>query len=231
MRSLEKLGFPGYSITDYGQVFNDASESWVVPSRNDSGYLQVKLYGKYALVHVLTARTFVPNIDNKPFIKHIDGDYTNNYIGNLVWSYEDLFISEHRSESLAHLVCQDLINGLSVQYIAKKYNCSPDFVYGIRIGSRWTNVSKEYKLDTSDKRNKVSYTDKEVRSFCIMTRDFNMQPHQIGKLYGYSRDSIQKILKGRSRRDITEEYFDYDDGIRYPIYDSDVDDYFDNNNN
>ena len=36
-------------------------------------------------LHVLIARTFVPNPDNHQFAGHIDGDKTNNTISNIMW--------------------------------------------------------------------------------------------------------------------------------------------------
>lgn len=56
---------------------------------NSSGYLYlgVRVNGKFTnlRVHRLVAQTFLPKIDGKEFINHIDGDKTNNRVDNLEW--------------------------------------------------------------------------------------------------------------------------------------------------
>lgn len=39
----------------------------------------------YWLVHRLVAEVFIPNPNNYPFVKHLDGNFNNNDVSNLKW--------------------------------------------------------------------------------------------------------------------------------------------------
>lgn len=47
--------------------------------------LQVNKIVKNLYVHRVVATSFIPNPDNKPYVNHIDGNITNNYVTNLEW--------------------------------------------------------------------------------------------------------------------------------------------------
>lgn len=80
-----------YSINEKGEIKNNITKKILSPSINkDSGYYQIDLWKnnksrKYTL-HRLVANNFIPNLENKPTVDHIDGNRLNNNISNLRWA-------------------------------------------------------------------------------------------------------------------------------------------------
>ena len=94
------VGFEGlYKVSNFGRVVSiqyHGKPNWRLLSQNDmNGYKSVKLrdwkHGitKTPKVHILVAQAFIPNVENKPFIDHKDGNKYHNYVENLHWVTHD----------------------------------------------------------------------------------------------------------------------------------------------
>lgn len=84
------LNYEGlYQVTTGGAVYAINTKRWLKPKIVKDGVLVVRLskngIKKRFLVHRLVALAYIPNIDNKPQVDHIDGNKHNNHVSNLRW--------------------------------------------------------------------------------------------------------------------------------------------------
>lgn len=80
-------GFDGfYYINKEGKVYSLYVNDFMTPYLTSSDYSAVVLHEKTNLVHRLVAKTFIPKVENKDIVNHIDGNKLNNNVDNLEWS-------------------------------------------------------------------------------------------------------------------------------------------------
>lgn len=81
-----------YAVNQQGEILDLRSKKLVkqYPNHNTGGYLQVSLINengyKSLRVHRIVAETFIPIIEDKPTVDHIDRNVKNNNVNNLRWS-------------------------------------------------------------------------------------------------------------------------------------------------
>ena len=90
-----------YEVSDSGEIRN--WETWKVLKprlcRKDGSYLVNLTYNgikKTFSVHRLVASVYVPNPEGKKFVKHKDGDKSNNKADNLYWTHAKRKTKEER---------------------------------------------------------------------------------------------------------------------------------------
>ncbi|MZX73155.1 endodeoxyribonuclease [Streptococcus pyogenes] len=140
-----------YSINENGVVRNDITGRIKKPFTNKrNGYLIVDLYkdnkSEKVPIHRLVAEAFIPNLENKAMVDHIDGDRKNNSINNLRWAtysennsrFETIgvrsesiivkhYAEERKKRGGGHLAWLDVIETLefeSISETAKYFNCT-----------------------------------------------------------------------------------------------------------
>lgn len=92
-RKVTVKGFERYSVSNLGNVRNDNSGKLLSKRKASNGYLRVNLrtgkvaYEKPTVIHVhrLVAEAFLPLVDGKTYVNHIDGNKENNNVQNLEW--------------------------------------------------------------------------------------------------------------------------------------------------
>lgn len=78
-----------YTIFEGGNIQNNKTCKFILSNIGKSGYKHVCLFKKGKRktfdIHRLLAIAFIPNIENKPYVNHKDGDKLNNNLSNLEW--------------------------------------------------------------------------------------------------------------------------------------------------
>lgn len=84
-----------YIVYEDGRVFSIKRKIFLKPYKDKLGYYSVTMshngVPERMKLHRLVALMFIPNLENKPQVNHIDGDKGNNNVANLEWctSYEN----------------------------------------------------------------------------------------------------------------------------------------------
>lgn len=97
-------GTEDLEISNFGDVRSTTGFMFKA-TRASTGYygLGIKINGvqKRVQVHILVAKAFIPNPENKPFVNHKNGDKGNNCVWNLEWvtplenSLHNVFVLGH----------------------------------------------------------------------------------------------------------------------------------------
>lgn len=126
------------------------------------GYSKVILSQKSILktlkVHRLVAKAFIPNLENKPYVNHINGIKTDNRVQNLEWVTpkensqhffsSDLYVCNNNGEKngMSKMKKEDIIKiremrkTMSIKYVAYFFNISHSQVSSIANKKSWCHV-------------------------------------------------------------------------------------------
>jgi len=151
-----------YKISSNSKIIDTKKNKILVPYDNKR-YKRVPLTDclgkqKHFYVHRLIALSFIPNIKNKPFINHIDGNPSNNSIENLEWcthkeNMRHAYVNglsryekgeKSRNAKLTNEIVKNIVfdnEKISKKEIKLKYNISKSTLYDILSGRNWSEVT------------------------------------------------------------------------------------------
>lgn len=107
---------PTYHVSNLGRIKNTKTGKILsTPVDPTNGYCCANIYkdkkGKTFDVHLLEARAFIPNPENKRLVNHIDTDKTNNRLYNLEWNTD----SENMLHAFANGLCENTRKAAKIQ--------------------------------------------------------------------------------------------------------------------
>lgn len=150
-------------VVDYGLKKAIRPSKILKPRTGKSGYsytnLSINKIRKTKKIHRLVAEAFLPLINGKINVNHIDGDKLNNKLSNLEWctSSENTMHAyklglkngvKGEKSHLSKLTKEDVLEirhikktrNLSNQNISEKYNCSCSQIQRIVNRTNWTHI-------------------------------------------------------------------------------------------
>ena len=135
-------GYEGlYEVSDAGKVKSLITNKLLDCGLTTKGYKRVCLTKdckhKFYAVHRIVAEAFIPNLNNKPQVNHINGIKTDNRVENLEWCTN----SENQKHSYDNGLKNKKLSKEDVEFIKTRY-IPRDETYGTRGLGRMFNVTQ-----------------------------------------------------------------------------------------
>lgn len=116
---------------------------------------------KSIAIHVLVARAFIPNPDNKPEVNHEDGNKHNNTVANLSWVT--------RTENMHHARVNDLLNPVMG---AKHHKSKRVEAIHYKSGIKLATFESIHIAEIFCRPNQTSITGSHIKEVCDGKRDY-----------------------------------------------------------
>lgn len=221
----EHTYFKNYLISDKGHVVNKATNKKIAQSKNEFGYLTVKLLdpidGKWKTrrVHRLVAEVYIENPENKPEVNHIDGVKFNNEVTNLEWvtSKEnkdhgwatglytkkgDKHPDAILDEETVHEICRLMEEGARNIDISKAFNIDKDWVSHIRCGDIWQHISNNYSIQIK----RVERKSPEIVIKIAELLELGWKDKRISEYLKVSSREVNRIRNRQTHSSLTKDY-------------------------
>ena len=225
-------GFPGYLISESGNIFSNKRKKFISHAFNWAGYKVATItnsdgYRAPQKIHRLVYSAFIGKLDKNKVIDHIDNNRLNNHYTNLrqITASENSrksFISGKNkskrvwTKKIVNKICKMLEKQYSIREIFKELNIKYDennYKYNriIRdiINKRFhKDVSSNFDLNkycSSINKKDVKLTINSVKEIYIGVKFENIKPSYFSKKYKVKHSTICKIRDKKTWTFITDK--------------------------
>lgn len=180
--------------------------------RSGNNYIKKKLCKEGVMdeknIHIMVARAFIPNPENKPIVNHMDGNKLNNAWWNLEWNTVHENNDHARKTGLNRSYGED--NALSLltkeqvleivkakglfKDIGKKYGVCAGTIGEIKRGASWSHLTG-IRYEKKQKR----LSPEEV----VGIFESKLKQRELSLIYGVTQEAISLVKRGISYSEIT----------------------------
>ena len=208
----EIINFSKYQISTFGNIKNKDTQKILTPTKK-SGYLCLSLLDdngnrKSLKVHRLVALTFIPNLQNKETVNHIDHNRLNNKLNNLEWA-TTAEQNKHRRKPEKEI--QELISSRAVWRIDKDTNEKLELYHTLRFASQWVFDNKLTSITVFNDGNNIK------TRICAVCQKKCGRNTAFGYKWEYD-DKNENIYHDEEWKDIPSEIVNGIDGYKISNY-------------
>ena len=215
-------GYDGkYQISNYARVksFTHKEPRILKPYLNEDCYLAVEMrlqrQRKFPKIHILVAKAFIPNPDNKPQVNHIDGIKWNACVTNLEWvtqsenmrhAHDNKLVVMPKGENnhKAKLTNEQVIyirenlNNLTQGQLAEKFNVRQTTISNVQLGLVYGDVGGQIHNKYEWQYRKLSLEDRA--EICRLYQTGEYLQRQLAKMFNASRNTIMHIVRKEDKK-------------------------------
>jgi hypothetical protein len=181
--------FSKYEISNYGNLKNKDTQK-ILHSSIKSGYLCTSLTDNNGIrkpvrIHRLVALNFIPNVENKETVNHINHNRLDNNIKNLEWMTTT---EQNNHKRKCKKEIQELVSSRAVWRIDKDTNKKLELYQTIRFASQWVFDNKLTSITDFNNGNNIK------TKICAVCQKKYQRNTAFGYKWEYCNENVNKYI-------------------------------------